>query len=302
MRIFAGKGAVVAALALGLFTSYIAWRYVDQEHSAPTVQTTPVAVAAYPINARTIISPDMVRIQQMPADAVHAQSLQSVDQVVGKVAKESLTSDEPILTSKLYLQRGESGLAFMVPQGMRAISVGFSEAIGSGGMVVPGDHVDIIGVFAANPADVDQANQAGANPTRSGHSKPSQAAATQSAGSGQDGQNQEQISLATLVLQDVEVLAVAQQLEGEAPPTNNVPSLPGMSNQPNPAATPDVHSQPASQPGAKTATLAVTPDDALKLVLAEEKGRIRLALRRNKDTDRPVLADVPQSALLIPAR
>src|SRR6185312_177293 len=52
MPIFAGKGAVVAALALGALTSYMAWRYIDQaSQNANSVEMVPVVVAAMPIPA-----------------------------------------------------------------------------------------------------------------------------------------------------------------------------------------------------------------------------------------------------------
>src|SRR5919206_4592200 len=148
MRLFGGKGAIVAALALGALTSYLTWRYVDQAGQAnQQAELVPVVVATQPIPARTILTPDMLRVQPMPVDAVHPQAAHSVDQVIGKVVRTELTADEPVLSSKLFLQRAESGLAFMVPDGMRAISVGFTELIGTGGMITPGDHVDVIGVF-----------------------------------------------------------------------------------------------------------------------------------------------------------
>jgi len=49
MRIFAGKGAVFAAIALGAFTSFLVWRYVDQATPGQAViETTPVVVANAP--------------------------------------------------------------------------------------------------------------------------------------------------------------------------------------------------------------------------------------------------------------
>ena len=76
MHIFGGKGSVVLAIALGAFTSYMAWHYVDQanQQNAQAVETAPVVVANTAMAARTVITPDMVRIQQMPADSVHPQA------------------------------------------------------------------------------------------------------------------------------------------------------------------------------------------------------------------------------------
>jgi Flp pilus assembly protein CpaB len=89
------------------------------------------------------------------------------------------------------------------------------------------------------------------------------------------------VALAQYILQNVEVLAMAQQMEGDTPP-------PSTSDKIGKAVVPNGDSQPAKQqttiqPGAHTATLAVAPDEAQKLVLAEEKGRIRLVLRAHGD-------------------
>jgi pilus assembly protein CpaB len=294
MRILAGKGAVYAAIALGAFTSYLAWNFVNQaKPGQSTVETTPVVVVNRAVPVRTLITPEMVRVQQMPVDVVHPQAVHSMDQVIGKVARIGMVSDEPVLSTKLFLQRGESGLAFMVPEGMRAVSVNFNEVVGSGGMIAPGDHVDVIGVFEAKKEDA-KAIQS----TRTSQNKP----ATQTPSFSTDSQNEdERISVATLVLQDVEVLAVAQLLEGEMPQQQQS-SFPTMSSGPTGTAAQAQRADPAPQPAAKTATVAVNPDDSVKLVLAEEKGRIRLALRRAKDTDRPEVATLPMSALLASAR
>src|SRR6266542_1112072 len=88
MRIFAGKGAVVAALALGGLTSVLTWRYVDQaSQNAHNVEMVPVVVAAMPISARTVLAPEMLRIQRMPVDTVDPLAAQSAEDVVGKVAR-----------------------------------------------------------------------------------------------------------------------------------------------------------------------------------------------------------------------
>jgi pilus assembly protein CpaB len=289
MKLFGGRGAVVAALALGALTSYLAWRYVDQASQAgQKVEMAPVVVANAAVPPRTILTPDLVRVQSMPVQAVHPQSAHSVDEVLGKVVRTELAADEPVLSSKLFLQRAESGLAFMVPDGMRAVSVGFTEVVGTGGMVTPGDHVDVIGVFEARgPIAANRQGQATLDRTPADQA-----------------QGQQETSLATMVLQDVSVLAVAQRLEGEdAGKKDQGPTIPNPvgQSQPNPQQQMTQRAEPTPQPQAKTATLAVGPEDALKLVLAEERGKIRLALRRAHDSAKPVVPQVPMNVLLQPA-
>ena len=288
MNILGGRGAVFWAIALGALTSFLAWRYVDQASQQATqkVEMTPVVVANVHIPARSVITPDLVRVQQVPAETAHVQAVHSLDEVVGKVARTELVADEAILSSRLYLQRGESGLAFMIPDGMRAISVGFTELIGSGGMVVPGDHVDVIGIFDARGPIATPSPTPGSAPV-----------ATQTA----DPKADQNTTLATIVLQNVQVLAVAQHLEGEdagAKKDQGGLSVPGAQSQQPPAS--QQRAEPPAQPGAKTATLALSPQDALKMVLAEEKGRIRLALRRINDKSTPNVPQVPMTVLLTP--
>ena len=292
MKLFGGRGAVFAALALGALTSYLTWRYVDQTTQAgQKVEMAPVVVANASIPARTIITPDLVRVQALPVQAVHPQATHSLEEVVGKVVRTELAADEPVLSSKLFLQRAESGLAFMVPDGMRAVSVAFTEVIGTGGMISPGDHVDVIGVFETHGPVVGPQPV----PGQGGSGQPAPVSIDRGAAD-----SNQQTSVATMVLQGVQVLAVAQRLEGEdVKPKDQGLTMPGANSQ-TPQQQMTQRAEPTPQPQAKTATLAVAPEDALKVVLAEEKGKIRLALRRANDKTTPSVAQVPLTALLLP--
>jgi pilus assembly protein CpaB len=259
---------MVAAVVLGLVTSYLVWTYVSQaSQGSKPVQTAPVLVAVESVPPRTVLTPAMLRVQQIPVEARVPGALSDPRDAVGKVVRTELATGEQVLGTKLFLQRQESGLAFMIPDGMRAVSVNFTELIGSGGLIIPGDHVDVMGVF--------------------------QASSTKSyplAGPSLPDSNGDTVSLASLVLQDVQVLAVAQVLEGQdtrdtATRVASSVSLGGSTG--SAAAAPATRSQPVAQPQAKTATLAVTTEDALRLVLAEETGRIRLALRPSPDATGP---------------
>jgi pilus assembly protein CpaB len=289
-----GKGALITAVVLGALTSFMVWKYVAEvgQTSRPA-DAEPVVVAAAPIPARAVITSDMLRVQQIPAAGRHPAALRSPNEVVGKIARISLTPGEQVLSTKLYLQREESGLAFFVPEGMRAVSVGFTEVIGSGGLVLPGDHVDVIGVFEVKGPLLTAVLQSnGAQVNMQNDNKPN----------GQT--DNESTFVATTVLQDLEVLAIAQRVEGE----DTRDSMARVTQGDGASATAasnngasQVRSQPPAQPQAKTATLAVGPDDALRLTLAEERGRIRLALRRSKDDSVAKVAVLPFPELVRPA-
>jgi pilus assembly protein CpaB len=216
--------------------------------------------------------------------------MRSPTDAIGKVARIAMTADEQVLSEKLYLQNDQSGLAFMVPEGMRAVSVGFSEVIGSGGMIVPGDHVDIIGIFELKTPTPTVPNASTTSPIVAQDKRALFSPGVQTQGDTQT------IYEATNVLDDVTVLAVAQQMEGQDTRDNSqrLAQSTGLAGN---TSGQQLRSDPQPSPAAKTATLAVSPDDALKLVLAESHGSIRLALRRGQDGSAPTVAKAPMTAV-----
>ncbi|HEX6510900.1 MAG TPA: Flp pilus assembly protein CpaB [Chloroflexota bacterium] len=284
MKGISGKGVLALSLVLGVATSYMVYNYVDQaSQAAKPVETVPVVTAAKDIPARTTITGDMLRVAQVPVDLKLAAAVVTPTDVTGKVTKLPISQGEEVLASKVFGDREESGLAFVVPEGKRAVSVAVSEVVGSGGMIVPSDFVDVVAVLDT------------AASTAIGDAK--------DARFGVDVNTHAQIkSIAQYVLQNVEVLAIAQELEGDTPPPNTAQKAqqavaPGANN-------PQPPKQPAStQPQARTATLAVSPEDAQKLVLAESKGQIRLVLRAHGDqttvkTDDGMFATLNGAAVL----
>ncbi len=107
-----------------------------------------VYVPARELAAGTILSPDRlsrmeiaeseVSGQMVVADAAGAQYL------AGSVARQVLPAGVPIARSAI-VQPGDRGfLAAVLPQGKRAITIAISEVAGIGGLVLPGDRVDLI--------------------------------------------------------------------------------------------------------------------------------------------------------------
>lgn len=273
MRILGGKGVLMLALLLGLATSYVSWRYVqDSAETASPVSLVPVLVAVQPIPQRTIITPQMVQVKQLPADARAPSAYAEASQVVGRVSRTELAPGEHLLPHQFFLQREKSGLAFMIPESRRAIAVAVSELIGSGGMIVPGDRVDVYALF-------DYKNAQDANASAAG-----------SPASGRPGEGErlpEKNTVIALVLQHVEVLAVAQNVEGEDTRGTSEQLAQRVEGKPSNSVP---QAKASVQPQARTVTLAVTPLEAEKLILAEERGKIRLALRPASEQGR---IDIP---------
>jgi Flp pilus assembly protein CpaB len=136
------------------------------------------------------------------------------------------------------------------------------EVIGAGGLVLPGDYVDILVVydilFPSDPKDPASLEEAEAY-------------------------------FVHTVLQNIEVLAVSQTIVDLVPEVTNVPG-----GQPNPPASTVNgqrirNSEANPEPKAITVTLALTPEQAQKLYIAEANGKVRLIVRPFGDAEeRPI--------------
>ncbi|MGH2350618.1 MAG: Flp pilus assembly protein CpaB [Chloroflexota bacterium] len=240
-----GRKALMLALALGLAAALLSWNYVQRAgQRARQASLVPVLVAATDIPVRAEVAPQMLAVKHVVADARHPKALTSIEQAAGKTATLPISAGEQVLESKFVVRKEDSGLAFRVPQGKRAVSVSVTEVVAASGLIVPGDFVDVL-VSLSGPQLVGDV-------------------------AGLD-------SATVTVLQDLQVLAVAQELQGAAPPAQSN----GFGGA-KPAEAPKGQ-EAVARPNARTVTLAVDPDQAQTLILAEEKGRIRLALRAVED-------------------
>jgi len=218
-----------------------------------------VVIATQDIPARTEITAEMVTLTQKARGDIPPQAARNLSDVIGATTKQRIPKDDEIHFTKLFAQRAEAGLAFIVPEGKRAVSVSVNETIGSGGLILPGDHVDVISICRA---DVEGGNEPGPNGVTIKY---------------------EDVVRSTFALQNIEVLAVGQLIEFEEPPLEGLEEagrrlLPSRQDQPSTV-------KPPAQPSARTVTLAAAPEEAQLLILYDELCDLRLALRRPGEND-----------------
>ena len=236
-----GKAVLLVALFLGLISAVLVYVYLSQaggEETAASGVTKSVVVAKEDIPVATRITADMVEIKAISADAVHADSFSSTEGVVGNMARYPITAGEQILSDRLaassvaLVEGEELPLPYIVPEGKRAVSVVISDLIGAGGLLRPGDYVDVI--LTVKIASGDQ--------------------------------------IGRTILQDLEVLALDQDVETVAPEVED-----GEEERVSTG-------ESETNPEASTVTLAVTPVEGEVLTVAETcadnfGGRLALALR-----------------------
>jgi pilus assembly protein CpaB len=178
-----------------------------------------VVVAAYDLPLGTKIEPGEVKTARWSADSIPDGAYTDPKQVIGSFVKNSLVANEPIVQSKLFTGDKTAGvMPLLIPFGMRAVSVPVDEVSDVAGFVLPHTRVDVL-------------------------------VATQG-GEGGDAK-----AFSKVILQNVEVLAVAQEVEMKKDEPEVV----------------------------KVVTLLVTPQESERLALASHSGTLRLAMRNYND-------------------
>ena len=151
--------ALVSA-ALSAILVYVAIARSTSTKATETSETTAATVVAImDIPARTQITATMVALRDIPLSARSTAALSSIDDVVGKVARYPVYIDEQVTTPKIVSLTGpedKNALSFIVPKGQRAISITADQVLSAGGLVLPGDYVDVMSIVKGKTPAGDQ--------------------------------------------------------------------------------------------------------------------------------------------------
>jgi len=184
MRRSALLGAVLA-----LIVGFATFTYVRSSSAittpAPAVERAAVLVARREILPHTVVTAADVELRDLPAEAVLLPTLRSTDAVIGLVTTQHIVAGQQLLPGQFVAEAAGGTLAQLIPEGSRAVAIAISDAIAAGGLIAPGDRVDVVAVF-----DESRAGRSGS----------------------------------ALVVDDVGVLAVASLVVGESPPESEARS------------------------------------------------------------------------------
>jgi len=236
------RGLLIIALLAGLVAAVLVFAALAQSDdggsTTPNVvgPTVKTVVAAQGIAAGTKITPEMLKVANWPEDLKVTGAFDDTAPVVGEVSREAIAEGEVITPSRIRPGVDGDGLKYYLTNGLQAFALRIEAGTAVGGNLRPGDRVDVHAVFA--------------------------------------GSDSTQRSIAVTILQNVEILALADKRPPE-----------------------DVN----EQPGASTITLAVEPLQApLLAAVQEEATKIYLSLRSFGDENMVDPAPVDTSTLVPP--
>ena len=247
------------AMGLAVATGALIFVALGQAKSEPVVlpgagQTLSVVTTVESIPAGTEITAGMLAITPISVEAVLTGALQDPAEVIGRFTRIPILAGEQLVSGKIVNSAADgTGLPFVIPVGMRAMAIEVDKVVAAGGLIRPGDRVDVFAIQeirATDPVtrDVERVG------TRS-----------------------------VIIAQNIEILAVEQELLRVLPSEGN--------SERDPAITGTLPDQPEAVPAGTVATLALTPAEAAKILVALEDGDIRLAVRAVGDTSVVTAAD-----------
>ncbi len=264
-QVFIILAVVSAVLTMVVFKSIMSG---PAPQKAEKVKTKPLVVAAQQLYSGEVLQANSLKVIEWPADHYPEGEnvFDSPQKLIGRALKRDIYPGEPLFKMSLANESSNGGMPVVIPPGHRAMTILVREDKGVGGFIKPGDHVDVLGTFNLKL------------------SQTSEKAVAENTGV----LLEDSIDVSQTVLQDVLVLAIAQEMYDK----KNVieEGLEGSNSGNPPAETNGNGTTPANNNNApkgdvtkgkvvSSITLAVTPEEAEKLAFADTRGQLRLALR-----------------------
>ena len=242
--------AGAASLILGLLV-FAGLNGMGANEEVKPVDSIHVVVAKQDTAPKTIIKESMVEVREVPASMVSDDAVREVSDIVNKPAKVEILKDDIISTRKVLMDITMAGFTGDIPPECRAISIAITDVTGVAGFAKPGDYVDVMLIAKGDEKMTGR-----------------------------------------IVLQDVLLLAINKNTEQKQKATGDGSS--GDTKKTGDSADSKNQSDKKSADVAKdeaisdlaTATLALLPDDALKLITEAQEGTLYLALRPYKPRDK----------------
>lgn len=114
------------------------------EKKSSDVPMVKIVVAKQDIPERTIIKDTMLKVVEVPADAVPPGAIKEVSEADGAPASTAISQGDIITDKKFYADVRLAGFTGTIPPNCRAVSVAITDITGVAGFGKAGDYVDVM--------------------------------------------------------------------------------------------------------------------------------------------------------------
>ncbi len=136
---------ILIALGCGLIASIGISQVMERKAGDnASVKMSPIYVAVMDISAGEELTSQKIKFEEWPVDKIPEGAVTSPEQLDGKSPVQPLYDGEPLLLAKLADRDSLTGTAQRIRPGYRVMSVNVDAASAVAGLVMPGDHVDVM--------------------------------------------------------------------------------------------------------------------------------------------------------------
>ena len=135
---------LMVAIVLGLLVARYVYQQLQRASAIKPAPTSQVVVAATRIPIGQRLQPGKLRVVSWPAGHQPVGSFAKIEDCLDRAVISPLVDNEPILEDHLAPREGGAGLAAMIPEGQRALSVRVDDVVAVAGFVGPGTMVDVL--------------------------------------------------------------------------------------------------------------------------------------------------------------
>ena len=136
-----------AAIIVALLSTFGVYRVLETTKTNARVVTGPVVIAQKDMAEGAAIDRMAVAVVQWPVATIPVGAFTSIDSVVGRVARVTLFTGDPLVPGRLAPDGTGPGLEVKIAQGKRAVSFRINDVSGIAGLIRPNSRVDIVVVM-----------------------------------------------------------------------------------------------------------------------------------------------------------
>lgn len=152
-RIASGFSTFILAVLLSTHYNPLGSNVSPGDLTGRNLIPTVIAKTDIPVGSRIIV--EQLQVAQMPRTVVPDGAFTRIDAtLIGRVVVTKIVAREPITESRLAPSGSTGGLALVIPEGYRAMTVRVDDVVGASGFIMPGALVDVVVVIA--PLDESQ--------------------------------------------------------------------------------------------------------------------------------------------------
>jgi pilus assembly protein CpaB len=147
---------LVGALIFGVLAAVSVSKYLSSAQAyTKNLNNVAVAKVAIPIGSKIVA--EQIMVVQFPKESTPDGAFDSPEKLAGRVAVVNIAAREPITELRLAAEGTAAGLAAIIPEGYRAMTVKVDDAAGISGFIQPGTLVDVVvtidpeGIARTNP-------------------------------------------------------------------------------------------------------------------------------------------------------